>query len=60
MQHINEITELSVDEVTQVSGGGFLQSLGHTVDWLWGGGAKSMQRIDAMDNSMLGSMQYGA
>jgi hypothetical protein len=60
MQHINEITELSVDEVTQVSGGGILQSIGYAVGWLWGGGASNMQKIDAMDDSMLGAMQYDA
>jgi len=52
--------ELNMTEVEFVSGAGIMKSIGFAVGWTMGAGAAMQQRINNMDNFMLGAMQYGA
>lgn len=52
--------ELNFVEVEEVSGAGFWADVGYALGFATGAGAATQQKIDAMDNSMLGAMQYGA
>ncbi len=52
--------ELNMTEVEFVSGAGLMKSIGFAVGWTMGAGAAMQQRINNMDNFMLGAMQYGA
>jgi hypothetical protein len=55
-----EIQQLTLEEVDQVSGGGFFAALGYVLGYATALGAATQQAIDRMDNPMLGAMQYGA
>jgi len=44
----------------QVSGGSLASDVGSWLGSIIGTGAKVMSNIDAMENPMLGAMQYGA
>lgn len=52
--------ELNMTEVDFVSGAGIMKSIGFAVGWAMGAGTAMQQRINNMDNFMLGAMQYGA
>lgn len=56
----NGMSELSTEELSIVAGGSFFNDLGRWIGFVWGRGARTQQRIDAMENPMLGAMQYGA
>lgn len=54
------LVELSSDEIAQVGGAGFFSDLGRWFGNIYGRGARMQQRVDALENTMLGAMQYGA
>lgn len=52
--------EINVAEIEQISGAGFYEDLGSVVGRWYARATLMQQRINAMDDTMLGAMQYGA
>lgn len=59
-QEDRNVEELSIEDMEQVSGGSLASDVGSWLGSIIGTGAKVMSNIDAMENPMLGAMQYGA
>lgn len=56
----NELQELSMYEIEEISGSGFFADIAFALGFAVGAGAKTQKRIESYDNYMLSAMQYGA
>jgi hypothetical protein len=52
--------ELTLIEIEEVGGAGFFSRVGSALGFVVGMGTAMQQRINSMDDVMLGAMQYGA
>jgi hypothetical protein len=56
----NQVEEMSMQEIEEVSGGSLASAIGYAVGFVLGAGGSNMRAIDGSGIMMLSAMQYGA